>query len=200
MDYTNQLVLSGALDDVGMPIRENVGKSSRMGIELEGTFSFGIRWSWQPNLTLSRNRNHDFYFQRNGVLTALGETHLSFSPAIVAGNIVAFRPAANWKMALLTKYVGDQYMGNIDAEMSKLKAYTVSDLNINYRLVPKSLFKEINLSLLLNNLLGVRYVSNGYFYTFDDDSSVPGAITTYEGAGYYPQAQFHFLAGVTLSF
>jgi iron complex outermembrane receptor protein len=200
MDYTNQLVLSGALDDVGMPIRENVGKSSRIGIELEGTFSFGSRWSWQPNLTLSRNRNHDFYFQRNGVLKALGETHLSFSPAIVAGNIVAFRPAANWKMALLTKYVGEQYMGNIDAEMSKLKAYTVSDLNINYRLIPKSLFKEINLSLLLNNLLGARYVSNGYFYTFDDDYSVPGAITTYEGAGYYPQAQFHFLAGVTLSF
>ena len=200
MDYTNQLVLSGALDDLGMPIRENVGKSSRMGIELEGTFSFGSRWSWQPNLTFSRNRNHDFYFQRNGVLTALGETHLSFSPAIVAGNIVAFRPVANWKMALLTKYVGEQYMGNIDAEMSKLKAYTVSDLNINYRLIPKSLFKEINLSLLLNNLLGARYVSNGYFYTFDDDYSVPGAITTYEGAGYYPQAQFHFLAGVTLSF
>jgi iron complex outermembrane receptor protein len=48
--------------------------------------------------------------------------------------------------------------------------------------------------------LDVNYVSNGYFYTFDDDYSVPGTITTIEGAGYYPQAQFNFLAGLTLKF
>ncbi|MGB2136468.1 MAG: TonB-dependent receptor, partial [Flavobacteriaceae bacterium] len=189
MDYTNQLALTGALDDVGTPIRENVGKSSRLGIELEGTFALGNRWTWQPNVTFSRNRNQDFYFQRDGVLTALGDTHLSFSPAVVAGNIIAFQPSPNWKIALLTKHVGDQYMGNIDSETSKLEAYSVSDLNINYRILPKSLFKEINISLLLNNLLGTKYVSNGYFYTFDDDYSIPGTITTVEGVGYYPQAQ-----------
>ena len=200
MDYTNQLALTGALDDVGTPIRENVGKSSRLGIELEGTFALGNRWTWQPNVTFSRNRNQDFYFQRNGVLTALGDTHLSFSPAVVAGNIIAFQPSSNWKIALLTKYVGEQYMGNIDSETSKLEAYSVSDLNINYRILPKSLFKEINISLLLNNALGTKYVSNGYFYTFDDDYSIPGIITTIEGAGYYPQAQFNFLAGISLRF
>ena len=200
MDYTNQLALTGALDDVGTPIRENVGKSSRLGIELEGTFALGNRWTWQPNVTFSRNRNQDFYFQRDGVLNALGDTHLSFSPAVVAGNIIAFQPSPNWKIALLTKHVGEQYMGNIDSETSKLEAYSVSDLNINYRILPKSLFKEINISLLLNNLLGTKYVSNGYFYTFDDDYSIPGTITTVEGAGYYPQAQFNFLAGISLRF
>ncbi len=91
-------------------------------------------------------------------------------------------------------------MGNIDSETSKLEAYSVSDLNINYRILPKSLYKEINISLLLNNLLGAKYVSNGYFYTFDDDYSTPGTITTIEGAGYYPQAQFNFLAGISLIF
>ncbi len=200
MDYTNQLALTGALDDVGTPIRENVGKSSRLGIELEGTFAFGNRCTWQPNVTFSRNRNQDFYFQRDGVLSALGDTHLSFSPAVVAGNIITFQPSPNWKIALLTKHVGEQYMGNIDSKTSKLEAYSVSDLNINYRILPKSLFKEINISLLLNNLLGTKYVSNGYFYTFDDDYSTPGTITTFEGAGYYPQAQFNFMAGVSLRF
>jgi iron complex outermembrane receptor protein len=130
----------------------------------------------------------------------LGNTKLSYSPAVVAANIIAFRPNDDWRIALLTKHVGEQYMGNIDAELSKLKAYTVTDLNVSYRMVPKSLFKEVNISLLLNNLLDVNYVSNGYFYTFDDDYSVPGTITTIEGAGYYPQAQFNFLAGLTLKF
>ena len=200
MDYTNQLALTGALDDVGSPIRENVGKSSRLGIEIEGTFSLANRWTWQPNLTLSRNRNQDFYFQRDGILTDLGDTHLSFSPAMVAGNIIAFQPSSQWKIALLTKHVGEQFMGNIDSETSRLEAYTVSDLNVNYRILPKSLFKEINVSLLLNNFLGAKYVSNGYFYTFDDDYSVPGVVSTVEGAGYYPQARFNFLAGLSLRF
>ena len=200
MDYTNQLALTGALDDVGSPIRQNVGESSRMGIELEGTIALGSRWVWQPNMTLSRNRNHDFYFQRDGVLTALGDTHLSFSPSIVAGNRIAFQPSPHWEMTLLTKYVGEQYMGNIDSKRSKLEDYTVSDFNINYRITPQSLFQEINISLLMNNLFGTQYVSNGYFYTFNDDYSVPGVVTTIEGAGYYPQAQFNFLAGLSLRF
>ena len=198
MDYTNQLALTGALDDVGSPIRENVGKSSRLGIEIEGTFSLANRWTWQPNLTL--NRNQDFYFQRDGVLTHLGDTQLSFSPAMVAGNIIAFQPSSQWKIALLTKHVGKQFMGNIDSETSRLDAYTVSDLNVNYRILPKSLFKEINVSLLLNNFLGTKYVSNGYFYTSDDDYSVPGLVSTIEGVGYYPQARFNFLAGLSLRF
>jgi iron complex outermembrane receptor protein len=91
-------------------------------------------------------------------------------------------------------------MGNIDSETSRLEAYTVSDLNVNYRILPKSLFKEINVSLLLNNFLGTEYVSNGYFYTFDDDYSVPGVVSTVERAGYYPQARFNFLAGLSLRF
>ena len=200
MDYTNQLVLTGALNDVGAPIRENVGRSSRMGIELEGNFILNKRWTWQPNITLSRNRNRDFYFERDGELTALGETKLSYSPAIVAGNIIAFQPSTDWKFALLTKHVGEQYMGNIDSDNSKLDAYTVSDLNISYRIQPTSLFKEINFSLLVNNLLDVKYVSNGFFYTYDDDYSVPGVVTTIEGAGYYPQAGINFLAGVSFRF
>ena len=200
MDYTNQLALTGALDDVGSPIRENVGKSSRLGIEIEGTFSLANRWTLQPNLTLSRNRNQNFYFQRDGVLTHLGDTHLSFSPAMVAGNNIAFQPSSQWKIALLTKHVGEQFMGNIDSETSRLEAYTVSDLNVNYLILPKSLIKEINVSLLLNNFLGAKYVSNGYFYTFDDDYSVPGVVSTVEAARYHPQARFNFLAGLSLRF
>ena len=200
MDYTNQLVLTGAINDVGAPIRENVGKSSRLGIELEGNFILSSRWTWQPNLTLSSNRNLDYYFERDGQLTDLGNTQLSFSPAVVAGNIIAYQPSTDWRLALLTKHVGEQYMGNIDADSSKLDAYTTSDLNISYRIQPNSLFKEINLSLLVNNLFDVQYVSNGYFYTYDDDYSVPGVITTIEGAGYFPQAGTNFLLGVNFRF
>jgi iron complex outermembrane receptor protein len=52
----------------------------------------------------------------------------------------------------------------------------------------------------VNNIFNVEYESNGYFYTFDDDFSNPGTITTQEGAGFYPQAGINFLIGVTLMF
>ena len=200
MDYTNQLVLTGAINDVGAPLRENVGKSSRLGIELEGNFAFSSRWSWQPNITLSKNRNHDFYFERDGKLTDLGNTHLSFSPAVVAGNIITYQPESNWSLVLLTKHVGEQFMGNIDSDNSKLSAYTISDLNIAYQILPMGLFKSLNISLLINNIFDVKYVSNGYFYTFDDDYSEPGKITTIEGSGFYPQAGVNFLLGLNVRF
>ena len=200
MDYTNQLVLTGAINDVGAPLRENVGKSSRLGIELEGNFALSSRWSWQPNITLSNNRNHDFYFERDGKLMDLGNTKISYSPAVVAANIIAFSPTDDWRIVLLTKHVGEQYMGNIDSELSNLKDYTVTDINVNYQIIPQSLFKEINISLLLNNILALKYVSNGYWGHYNDDYSVPGMVKTIEYAGYFPQAQFNFLTGVTLKF
>ena len=200
MDYTNQLVLTGAINDVGAPLRENVGKSSRLGIELDGNFTLSSQWTWQPNLTLSSNRNHDYYFERDGKLTDLGNTHLSFSPAVVAGNIITYQPKSNWRLALLTKHVGEQYMGNIDSDNSKLSAYTISDLNIAYQIPQMGIFKSLNISLLVNNILDIKYVSNGYFYTFDDDYSDPGKITTIEGSGFYPQAGINFLLGLNVKF
>lgn len=200
MDYTNQLVLTGALNDVGTPVRENVGNSSRLGIELDGNFTLSSQWTWQPNLTLSSNRNHDYYFERDGKLTDLGNTRLSFSPAVVAGNIITYQPKSNWKLALLTKHVGEQHMGNIDSDNSRLAAYTVSDLNIAYQIPQMGIFKSLNISLLVNNILDIKYVSNGYFYTFDDDYSDPGKITTIEGSGFYPQAGINFLLGLNIKF
>ena len=53
MDYTNQLVLTGALNDVGTPIRENVGNSSRLGIELDGNFILSSQGRGSPTLHLA---------------------------------------------------------------------------------------------------------------------------------------------------
>ena len=81
-----------------------------------------------------------------------------------------------------------------------LKSYFTNDLNVSYEIVPKGIFKSIYLSVLVNNIFDYKYISNGFFYTFDDDESNPPAIATIEGAGYYPQAGINFLVGLTLKF
>jgi iron complex outermembrane receptor protein len=200
MNYKNQLVLTGQLNDVGAPLRENVGDSYRLGLEIDVNFNLGEKFQWSPNIALSTNKNRDFNFERDGVLQNLGNTNIAFSPDVVIGNRLTYSPIENLQFSLLTKYVGKQYMGNIDTEGSALEAYSQSDINIQYVIECESFLKSITLSGLVNNMFNQENVTNGYFYSYDDDFSNPGTITTIEGAGYYPQAGTNFLLGATLNF
>ena len=199
MDYRDQLVLTGAIDDVGAPIRQNSGSSYRLGLEVEAGFQLGSKFAITPNLALSTNKNRDFFFQRDGELQNLGNTNISFSPEIVAGNRLDFFPVQNLRLSLLSKYVGEQYLGNIDAESSKLDAYFINDFNVQYDLKNIGFAKRVTLTALVNNIFSEEYVSNGYFFTYDEVAN-SGAVTTVEGAGYYPQAKINFLLGATVRF
>ena len=200
MKYQNQLVMTGALNDVGSPIFTNSGDSYRLGLELESTINLGSKFVLQPNFTVSQNKNQDFNFQRDGILQNLANTAIAYSPNIIVGNRFAFLPMKNLQISLLSKYVGEQFMGNIDSENSKLSAYFVNDLNITYDWKINKGIKSIVFSGLVNNLFDLEYESNGYFYTYDDDWSNPGSVKTIEGVGYFPQAGINFLAGLTLKF
>ena len=198
MRYNDQLVLTGALNDVGAPVFTNSGRSYRLGLEIESVIRLSDKFLISPNITLSQNKNEDFFFQRDGELQNLGNTNIAFSPNLIAGNIVTYSPIKTLNISLLSKFVGEQYMGNIDSENSKLRDYTVNDLNVTYEWKINKGIKSIYFSGLVNNIFDRTYESNGYFYTFDDDSS--GNVVTFEGAGFYPQAGINFLGGVTLTF
>ena len=123
-----------------------------------------------------------------------------FSPNFVFGNQLVFMPNNNFQISFLSKFISEQYMGNIDSDNSKLDAYFVSDLNVSYEWKINKGLKSMVFSALVNNLFNLEYESNGYFYTYDDDFSNPGTISTIEGAGFFPQAGINFLAGITLKF
>ena len=185
MRYQDQLVLTGALNDVGDPIRTNVGESYRLGLEVDLSFQLSEKWNIRPNFTLSENKNIDFV--NGATLENLGNTTIAFSPSVIGGNILAFKPIQSVQIAWLSKFVGNQYMNNIDSKESKLPDYFVNDFNITYELNPKSIFKSIIFTGLVNNFLDKKYVSNGADY---------GGGYVY----YYPQAGINFLAGLTLKF
>ena len=200
MLYNEQLVLTGELDDVGSPIRTNSGSSYRMGIEAEAKIKLSEFFLMNTNVTLSSNKNKQTLSKFDGKIVDFGKTNISFSPDFIASNTIVFSPKDNLDISFLSKYVGKQYMGNIDAVNSILDSYFVNDLNLNYKINPKKTFKEIIISGLINNILDKEYVSNGYYYTYDDTWSVPGQTKTMDGAGYYPQATRNFLIGITLKF
>lgn len=200
MDYKDQLVLSGEMSDTGRPLRTSSGNSYRFGLEIDAEVQIMPTLKIRPNIALSSNKNHDFVTSIDGELRNLGKTNISFSPSVIAANMLEYTPVKNFQISLLSKFVGEQFMGNTDSEASKLDSYFINDVNIAYRLNNLPVVKEIVFSALINNIFNVEYISNGFYYTYDDDWSNPGAVTTIEGAGYFPQATINFLVGATVKF
>lgn len=182
MAYKDQLILTGKLDDVGNPIRSNSEKSYRLGLEVDATITFTEKFIIRPNFTLSSNKNIDLDVEGENY----GTTDIAYSPSIIAGNIIIYKPTEELQISLLQKYVGEQYMNNIELPDAKLADYFVNDLNVAYEFKPKSVFKSIIITGLVNNIFDKEYVSNGYMWD----------VYPY----YYPQAGINFLAGLTLKF
>ena len=200
MLYDEQLILTGEIDDVGNPKRTNSGSSYRIGLEIENRINISELFSFETNLTLSSNKNKNIFSMVDGALYNYGKTNISFSPSFVGSNAIIYQPSEKISLSLLSKYVGKQYMGNTDQPNSILESYFVNDINITYSLKPKKIFQSISINFLINNILNKEYISNGYYYTYDDTWSVPGQIKTLDGAGYYPQATRNFLAGLVFEF
>lgn len=182
MAYKDQLILTGKLDDVGNPIRSNSDKSYRLGLEVDATIALSEKLFIRPNFTLSSNKNSNLAVAGENY----GTTAIAYSPSIIAGNILVYKPIEMVQISLLQKFVGEQFMNNIELPAAKLASYFVNDLNVAYEIKPKSVFKSIVITGLVNNILDKKYISNGYMWD----------VYPY----YYPQAGINFLAGLTLKF
>jgi iron complex outermembrane receptor protein len=203
MDYKNQLVLTGKLNDVGASVRTNVPKSYRTGIEIDGLFKISRRLQWNANLTFSKNKIQNFtevlydyganFDEYNVVEKKYSNTDISFSPNIIAGSGLSFFPFRNAELTLLSKYVGKQYLDNTSNNQRSIKAYFINDVRLGYSIKP-GLMKEINFSLLINNIFNKKYQSNGYTWGY---LAGPDA---YRENYYYPQAGTNVLAMITMKF
>ncbi|HAI76442.1 MAG TPA: TonB-dependent receptor [Microscillaceae bacterium] len=199
MNYQNQLVLTGQINDVGAFTRRNIPNSYRIGIEIESAWRPLPRLTWQANLTLSRNRVVNFTefisdFDNGGqVQNTFRESDIAFSPNIVGGSQLEYNFPKGIKIALLSKYVGRQFLDNTANPNRQLNAYFTHDLRLIYTLTPRWM-EEISLSLLVNNLSNERYESNGYTFSF----LAQGQQQTQNF--YFPQAGTHFLLALGLKF
>ncbi len=195
MQYNNQLVLSGALDNVGEYLRENVDKSYRLGLELDASIVLTEQLSLVSNVALSKNKIQDLTINRDGAVQNLNDTNIAFSPDLITTHALEYAPNTKFRAALIGKYVGEQYLSNTDTEASKLDSYFVTDFNFTYTLPVNNVFDSIVFTGMVNNLFDLEYVDRGFTYL--DTWSGPTAT---EIQGYYPQATRNFLLGMTLMF
>ena len=211
MSYDNQLVLTGALNDVGDQIRSNVKSSYRKGLEFDGHFKFNNWLSWSATASLSSNIVKNFeqsltdYDNGAQVNYELSRANIAFSPDVIASSEISFRPLEDGEIAFISKYVSRQYLDNTsntdpagygpsDPTSNRyLNAYFVNGLRLGYNFSIKSV-KNIGLTLLINNLLNEKYESNGA--TYPDIES--GKVVNYNY--FFPQAPTNFLLGLNVKF
>jgi iron complex outermembrane receptor protein len=199
MNYKDQLVLTGQVNDVGNYTRTNVDKSYRTGIEAEAEWQLAKKISLSANATFSRNKIKNFnqyvdnYDDGTQLATAFNNADIAFSPDIIAAAVVSYMPFNDLTVSFNTKYVGKQYLDNTSNETKKLKPYTTSDLRLGYKIKTK-LIKEIGFGVLANNIFSHLYESNGYTYSY-----IYGAKEIAENY-YYPQCGINILGQVSLKF
>ena len=199
MDYDNQLVKTGMVNNVGNAIMTNISDSYRTGVEISGGIKFLEIINWQLNTTISRNKVSNFtsyvdnWNEGGQNETYIGETNISFSPEIIAGSSLSFEPFKNFNIAFISKYVDKQYIDNTSDKSRMLDAYFVNNIKVDYSIKTK-LFKSIDFHLLVNNIFNEEYETNAWVYRYYVGNEY------YNMDGYFPQAGTNFLAGITLNF
>ena len=203
MNYRDQLVLTGQLNDVGASVRTNVDRSYRMGIEAQAMFKVIKKLDWNVNATLSENKIREFrevlydygnnFDEYNVIERTYQNTDISFSPRLIAGSSLAYRPWPNIEIAWLGKYVGRQYLDNTSNRARSLDPYLANDLRIAYKWKP-AFAREISFTFLANNILNEEYESNGYTWGYLAGDS------EYRENYYFPQAGRHYMAMVLVRF
>lgn len=207
MDYKDQMVQTGKLNDVGYKLMENVPNSYRAGIELIGAYKFTQWLRADANLTLSKNKikNYTAYYDiynnptdyiPTGKQTSefMKKTNISFSPEVVGSGILTFTPLKDAEIALVGKFVGEQYYDNTSNKENQLDNYFVTNIVAGYNWKVKSI-SEINFQIFVNNVFDKEYIANASTYTdhFDD-----GTKATYRR--FFPQAKRNFMIKLGVKF
>jgi iron complex outermembrane recepter protein len=205
MNYKDQLVLTGAINDVGSAIMTNIPKSYRTGIEITGAFHISRFLEWNMNATFSRNKilhlteyidNWDYYTKADQPLQYTmyhNSADIAFSPSVIAGSQIVLQPLQKFKLAFISKYVGKQYIDNTSSDERMLNDYLLHDLRLSWCPSLK-LSQHTEFFIMVNNILDKKYISNAWVYRYYEEGKEN------KEDGYFPQAGRHYMAGISLKF
>ncbi|MDR2980149.1 MAG: TonB-dependent receptor plug domain-containing protein [Bacteroidales bacterium] len=198
MNYKDQLVLTGQINDMGDAIMVNVAQSYRTGIEVVSAYRPTKFFTWKINGTFSLNKIQDYKHYVDDydnwgaqIVEELGTTDISFSPGIIAGNEFIFTPLKRFNISLLTKFAGKQYLDNASDDHHAIKPYSFTNLQLSYLFEFKERTK-LSLFFQVNNIFNMRYESGGWLYRYVEGGA------EYHDDGYYSQAGINFMGGVTV--
>ena len=199
MEYINQLITTGEINDVGGNIRTNVKKSRRVGIEISNLIS-NKNFKINSSITISENRVYNFkeviydygdgFDEFNIIENNYIKTDISFSPKIIANNNLEWKINKYLSLILKSRYIGNQFLDNTSNTKRIIKAYLINDLKLEYKLSSKP-FQNLFLKFSINNIFNEMYSSNGYTFGY-----FGGATFEVRENYLYPQAGRNYMFSI----
>lgn len=204
MLYKNQLTPNGDLSSSGYALMENVDKSYRIGLELEGGYKVANWFRMDANLTLSLNKSIDFTYTDfadgdNTMVTYTANTPLALSPSVISAAIATFTPCKDAKLQLIGKYVGKQYADNTGRECYAIDPYFLLNFRASYTWHLRGT-NEIEAQLLVNNVLNHQYRLSAWVGDWVDDYSDPSTNYYYHSRGWLQQPGINFMGRIIYKF
>lgn len=204
MFYKDQLIATGALNDVGSAIRQNVPDSYRAGIEFDGGWIISPQFEWRATAALSTNKIKDFVeyisiYDENWDLAGqqvnhYESTNIALSPSTVLSNDFTYRPIQPLAFSLTSKYISRMYLDNTSSIDRSIDPSFVNNLRAVYTLSALGL-ERIDLNLAVNNVFNTKFSTSGYTWGSIDPSGNHNFFNFY-----YPQATTNFLLGLNIRF
>ena len=208
MEYKDQLVATGRLSDVGYVIKENIPDSYRRGLEIAAAWNINPTFTLEGNITLSQNKaldytafvdtydNPDNWNPLPQKEIFFKKTNLILSPEVIGMLQLRARPGKGFECWINGKFVGKQYMDNLNSVESEVPAYFVSGLNVSKDFRIGDNPRALNVALSIDNLLDNKYWSYGWIYQaqFADGSN------PYVEKGLYAQAPTNYMLKVSYNF
>ncbi len=224
MNYKDQFVLTGALDNIGEAVTANLDKSYRLGVELTAAWK-PVEWfQWDANATWSRNRVKDIAVTLNDdnmtSYTIEGETPLSFSPDFIFNNIFTFQ-YAGFKASIQSQYISDQYLtntgfkemkcedanGNTTYETLLLKKHFNTNIDLSYGFSLRKIgLKDASIGVCIYNVFNTEYDNNGWAAPqFELKNGQLTALNAWGvrdmgAAGFAPSALRNWMAHLSINF
>ena len=208
MQYTDQLVATGQLNDVGNVVRVNAADSYRRGVELEAGAQLTSTLRLDANATLAQNKiaqfeetvyDYDGNFDYENIVVH-ENTDIALSPNAVAMGMLTYEAPkdgalAGLSVSLIGKHVGQQFLDNTSNEGRALAAYTTLDAVVRAERI-LSTGQALTLSVFGNNLLDAMYSATGWTYSY----RFGGPESTVTENYVYPQAGRHGFVTLAVEF
>ena len=188
MDYKDQLVLTGKINDVGAYTRINVPKSYRTGLELQVKYAFNKYFNSSYNITFSQNKIEEFteyiddYDQYTQVAIPHKNTNIALSPSLTTNRTFNWKPNDKLSFFWTSKYTSRQFLDNTQNNDRILDAFFINDINAHWTILNKTKFTML-LQLYANNVLDVKYAPNGYTFSYIYDRTLTTSNNFYPMAG-----------------
>jgi iron complex outermembrane receptor protein len=214
MEFHHEIAQTGELSEIGLPLRRNVDRSYRRGVEIDLAWRPVTPLQIRHTATYSRDRIatwtqfYDVYDADGNWTGSTSRDHHDVppyvTPAVLATISGDYTPTRGASVGATWRYVGESHLDNTGSQDFTAPSFTCLDLNASLDLARVLGFAAAAHPVLrvhVNNLLDNRRMfPNGYSYQYFVPGAGPSSLVLEGTRYYYPLATRNAFVGLELRF